>query len=1035
MDKVIDLNLLNKPLDAINNERYNAYFESYLSNNINTRISLNGLWKFIYLDKFHYEIDNKYLDKDYDIKDLKEIKVPSHVELYNISSNNSSNNNSYSKPQYLNTMYPFEVYENLSYDDLPSINPLIIYFKDIDINDLTYDYYLEFNGFESGLYLLINGKFVGYSSFNFENTKFYLSKYLLKGKNRITILLFKYSFASWYKDQDMWRLSGIFRDINLIKVNKLHFKDIDIKPLLNDDLKEAKLDLKVELTNSNNNYKDIKLIVSLFNNNKQLINDVININENNIINLSYLINKPLLWSNEEPNLYLLKLRIKDKDNILEDTSINVGFRKIEIKDKTLYLNNKPLFIKGINRHEFDKDNGRVLTKEEILNDIILLKKNNFNAIRTSHYPNNPYFYDICDKLGMLVMDECAIETHGTWINKKYNKIKEEDVLPGSNEKYLDYTLKKGEATYQRDKNHPSIIIWSLGNESWVGTNLRKLYQYFKNIDNTRLVHYEGNFASSNYNDISDFISRMYFTPSKISKMLDKGISKPFLLCEFAHSMGNSTGNFDEYMALRDKSNSYVGGFIWDYVDQGLDVNNIIHFGGDFKDYPNNDNFSANGLLLATREETAKLKVVKYFYQPFDFDINDKRIIIYNKNLFKSTNKYKFNYLLFKDYKLIYQKSFEANILALSSKEISMDVSSLINDNSIYMVRIEVKMKEDELIYHKNDEVGFKEVYLKKTINDSIYDEDKEIELNNNSNDDLKLFKSSEHITIYNSKFKVIFNGLNIDNGGLEGIIYDHDDNNPILSYPVLPTLFRPTTDNDRKIDKYYQSFYLGASFYPLYNPFKKPLKVIKESKKEVIIEFSYMMLTNIFFNNFKVRYHIYSSSVIKVSYEYKPPKLLPSPNLIGLRFRFNKDISSFSYLGLGDKDSYSDRYLGLKYDKYNSNVEKEYIKYSIPQECGNHIFTNKVSLNINDKYCLSFISLNKTFNFKFLPYNEFELEVASRNQNLVSSYNYLYIISEQKGVGGDDSWGAKVHNKYLLNKKKHTLSFLIKKEDKNSNNK
>ena len=190
------------------------------------------------------------------------------------------------------------------------------------------------------------------------------------------------------------------------------------------------------------------------------------------------------------------------------------------------------------------------------------------------------------------------------------------------------------------------------------------------------------------------------------------------------------------------------------------------------------------------------------------------------------------------------------------------------------------------------------------------------------------------------------------------------------------------------------------------------------------------MLTGIFFNNFKVIYHIYSSSVIKVSYEYKPPKLLPSPNLIGLRFRFNKDISSFSYLGLGDKDSYSDRYLGLKYDKYNSNVEKEYIKYSIPQECGNHIYTNKVSLNINDKTCLSFISLNKTFNFKFLPYNEFELEVASRNQNLVSSYNYLYIISEQKGVGGDNSWGAKVHKKYILNKKKHTLSFLIKKEDR-----
>ena len=480
--KNIDLELLKKPINGVNLEEYSSYFDSYI-NKENTRTSLNGKWKFLYLNDFN---DEKILKDDFDIKDLKEIIVPSHIEL-----------NNYSKPQYLNIMYPWEGYEKLNFSQIPSKNPVGIYFKDIEIDDLNHDYYLEFNGFESGLYLYINSRFVGYSSFNFEISKFKINEYIKQGKNRVTILVFKYSFASWFKDQDMWRLSGIFRDINLIKINKTHFKDIYNKSTLK-DLKTGLIDISFKIENFK---KDLSISLSFLYENKQLFSTNIFL-EGEETNFKKEIEKIKLWSDEEPFLYTLKIKLKEKDKVLEEVELNIGFRKIEMKDGVLLLNEKPLFIKGVNRHEFDTNSGRVVSKETTEEDIKLLKRNNFNAIRTSHYPNNPFFYDLCDKYGILVCDECAIETHGTWNNQDFNKINLNEVLPGSDDQYLSYTLKKGEALFEQHKNHPSIIMWSLGNESWVGENFRKLYKFFKEKDNSRPVQYEGNFASTSFSLIS-----------------------------------------------------------------------------------------------------------------------------------------------------------------------------------------------------------------------------------------------------------------------------------------------------------------------------------------------------------------------------------------------------------------------------------------------------------------------------------------------------------------------------------------------------
>ncbi len=1006
MGNLFDYDLLKKPIYGVNLEKYSAYFESFY-NGENTRKSLNGKWKFLYLKEYKIEDLEQYIDESFKITDLKDILVPSHIEF-----------NGYNKPQYVNVMYPWEGFEDLTYHDIPSKNPVGIYFKDIEIDSLNDDYYLEFDGFEAGLYLYINGRFAGYSASNFELSTFIINDYLKEGKNRITALVFKFSFASWYKDQDMWRLSGIFRDVNLRKINKIHFEDIKNNSSLI-DLKTGLLDLTFSLTDIK---KDLTISLSFSYEGKQLFNTNLDVNGEKEIKFNKQIDKIKPWSDEEPNLYDLKIKLRDKKEIIEEVELHIGFRKVEILDGVLYLNECPLFIKGVNRHEFDTNNGRAISKELIENDIKNIKKNNFNAIRTSHYPNNHYFYDLCDKYGLLVCDECGIETHAAWAwaGEDFKQIDCEETLPGNKEEFLDYTLKKGEYLYETHKNHPSIIMWSLGNESWVGENFRNLYQYFKNVDPSRPVQYEGNFANDDYYDISDFISRMYSTPTEIEEIISKDNKKPFILCEFAHSMGTSTGNFDEYIALKDKYPTYCGGFIWDYVDQGITMNGKINFGGDFDDYPNDSNFCANGLLLADRTETAKLKTAKYYYQPFDFEINEKEVSLINKYNFKATNKLKFNYVLFENYKEIYSKSFECNIAAKSIKTIPLDVSSYLKNDAVYMVRIEATSKEDLPYMKKGEEVGFVEKYLKGNIDSAIYKEERKDE------GGLKVFKSYQHLTVQKDDFKVIFNGLNIDNGGLEAIVYENDE--PLIHYPVLPTLFRATTDNDDKIEKYFLSFYLGASAYPLYNPFTNPLKVVKEDENEVVISFEYRMLSAIFPNKFKVLYHVYSSKEIKVEMEYKPPKFLPAPPLIGLRFAFDKSLKEFSYTGLGKGDSYSDRYRGLKYGNYESNVDEEYIPYSKPQDCGNHIYSNKVSINY-DKFKLSFIALNKTFEFKYLPYNEFELEFASRNNQLISTKNYLTMMAATRGIGGDNSWGKKVHKKYLIKKKKHKLSFLIKKED------
>ncbi len=996
----INLDYLKEPITGINLEEDSSYYESF-NNKKSSRTSLDGKWYIYYNEDNFNEI---VLDKKYKYQDLKEIELPCNLEL-----------KGYGKPIYNNIRYSFENKEHLSFNEVPSINPNATFFKVVKISDLDSDYYLEFNGLEGGLYVYINNKFVGYTSKSMLNSRFKINDYLSLGDNLITLILFKYSFSSFYMDQDMWELSGISRNINLIKLNKIHFKDIINYSSLSKDYKDGIIDFKFII----NEFKDnLSINFELEKDEKKVYSKNIKLTSPSV-NLKDVLKEVASWSDEEPSLYKVKIKLKENKSTLEEVRMNLGFRVLENINGLLLLNGKRLILKGVNRHEFSALNGRSLSKEEIKEDLYLIKRNNINSIRTSHYPNDNYFYDLCDEIGLIVMDEAPIETHGTYFNKDDNKNHEQEVLPGSNIKYLDFTLERGKAMVKRDFNHPSILFWSLGNESYEGKNLESLYELIKKLDPSRLVHYENCHRFNNDSKYSDIYSRMYFKSKDLEKLLINKPNSLIMNCEYMHAMGNSLGNFDEYINLVDKYKNFLLGFIWDYKDQGLFINNKYYFGGDFKDYPNDDNFNANGLLTSDNLERGKIKLVKYYYSNIKIDIFNDKVIIHNNFKFKNTSKFKFIYKLYEDDKIIFTKSFECNVAASSSKEVKIDLKPFLKDKE-YLASVEVLYKNDEEYALKGYSYFKEEKYLKGDYSLSNYKLSKDITLG-----DLNYFTSNNHLTITTGKLKVIFTGLNSEYGGLEAIYYK---DKPYLHYLVMPTLFRSTTDNDRLIEKYHYKNYLSSSLYPLYLNSSKlfKMKYKKISKEEMKISFTYIMLTH-FVSFFKVNYYVNSYHEIKVEYEYKPPLFMCTPPLIGLRFKFDKEFKDFSYFALGDEESYIDKCKGNYMGNYSSNVDKEYVNYSIPQECGNHMYSKKIEIPMNDKK-LTFIPLEKSFNFKYLPYNEFELELAHRKEELVNNFNYL-TISDQKGVGGDDSWGSKVHKEYLLKRKKYKRKFIIKIED------
>lgn len=580
--------------------------------------SLNGTWRFHFAST-PSERPLQFYSPNFDDADFDTIQVPGHIELAG-----------YSQIQYINTLYPWEgkIYRRppytLNQDQLEpglfsdaSDNSVGSYLKKFDLDDSFKNHrvIIQFQGVEEALYVWLNGHFIGYAEDSFTPSEFDLTPYVQDRDNLLAVRVYKRSTASFIEDQDMYRFSGIFRDVNLLALPDAHIVDLDLKPEVNADFKSGILTVKATVSGTN-----ATLELSVTDQDQQLLATQTQTGTGKVSFKKIAFNNLKLWSPTSPTLYQLLIKVyDDQHQLLEVVPYQFGFRKVELReDKVIYVNNHRLILNGVNRHEWNAHSGRVISVYDMRKDIQIMLDNNINAVRTCHYPDQLPWYHLCDKAGLYVMAENNLESHGSW--QKMGAVEPSYNVPGDNPHWLAAVVDRARSNYEWFKNHPSIIFWSLGNESFAGEDIAAMQAFYKEHDSSRLVHYEGVVRAPEFRDrISDVESRMYETPANIARYLENNPDKPFLNCEYMHDMGNSLGGMQSYNDLIDQYPMYQGGFIWDFIDQALLVHDpvtnqeALRYGGDFDERHSDYEFSGDGLLFADRTPKPAMQEVKYYY--------------------------------------------------------------------------------------------------------------------------------------------------------------------------------------------------------------------------------------------------------------------------------------------------------------------------------------------------------------------------------------------------------------------------------------
>jgi len=957
-----------------------------LEDNMPLKQDLNGKWRFSYSENPSLRLKDFYKE-DFDVSGFDYIEVPGHIQLQG-----------YDKCQYINTMYPWEGHDELRPPYISkTYNPVGSYVTFFEVKEELKDKqtFISFQGVETAFYLWVNGKFVGYSEDTFTPSEFDITKYLKEGKNKLAVEVYKRSSASWIEDQDFFRFSGIFRDVYLYAVPKTHINDVFIKTDLDDEFKNATLKAELKINGELNG--NVKAYLKDIDGNIKAETEEVSVSYELTLNLN--VKDVNLWSAEDPYLYKLYIEVKDdNNNLIEIVPQNVGFRHFEMKDRVMCLNGKRIVFKGINRHEFSAKRGRSITKEDMLYDIKFMKKHNINAVRTSHYPNQSLWYKLCDEYGIYLIDETNLESHGSW--QKMGQCEPSWNVPGNLKEWQECVLDRAESMFERDKNHPSILIWSCGNESYAGEDILKMSEYFRNKDASRLVHYEGVFWNREYDKTSDMESRMYAKVAEIKEYLDNNPSKPYISCEYMHSMGNSTGGMMKYIELEDKYPMYQGGFIWDYGDQALyrkkdNGEEVLGYGGDFTDRPSDYNFSGNGLIYADRTVSPKAKEVKYLYQNIKLDVDKNGVNIKNKNLFINTDVYDLYYKIEKEDKILMEGLTKASVKALEEKYIELPFKD-IKDSGEYVYTVSMNLSCNTLWENKGYEVAFGQFILNNE------------EKREKKSSKLKIVHGDVNIGVHGNDFKVIFSK---QEGGIVSLRYAGKE---FITRVPKPYYFRATTDNDRGNKQEFRcAQWFAASMGQRYIDFS-----MEEKDDKISLTYTYELPT-IKTSKVNINYLVEEDGVIKVSVKYNGVEGLPELPVLGMNFRLLSEFNSFTYYGMGPEENYIDRCEGAKLGVYTNTPENNLSRYLVPQECGNRVGTRYVKIKNNKGEGLKFTYDKIPFEFSVLPYNYMELENALHREDLPPiNYTNVNIIGKQMGVGGDDSWGAPVLDEYLIDSSK-----------------
>lgn len=960
--------------------------EEASSNISSLKQSLNGKWKVDVAPNLSSYPENFY-KLNFNDNGFSYIDVPGQLELQG-----------FNNPKYVNTQYPWDGHEQLTPPNIPQdFNPVASYIThfQLDKNLTEKEIFISFQGVQTAFYVWLNGHFVGYSEDSFTPSEFNITDYITDGDNKLAVAVFKFSSASWLEDQDMIRLSGIFRDVFLHGRNKTHIEDLHATPLLNEDLSIGTLDLSLKINNYSTNDKvSFNLLDSL---NKTALNSNL-LSLNQINDSTFKINNPKLWSAEEPNLYTLIITLQENNEIKEVITSKIGFRKFEIKKGIMYLNNKRIIFKGVNRHEFDYKFGHSVTKEDMMYDIKLMKQNNINAVRTSHYPNQSLWYKLCDEYGLYMIDEANLETHGTWLQiddkgKSWN-------VPGDDESWLPSILDRDNSMFQRDKNHPSILIWSCGNESYAGKVLVQSVDWFHQHDKTRIVHYQGFFRAGFDQEYSDVITQMYYKPQEVEKCIEENPDRPFIQCEYMHSMGNSTGGMKLDTDLEDKYPQYQGGFIWDYIDQGLLTINaqgkeVISYGGDWDDRPSDYEFCGDGIIFANREPSPKMAEVKQDYSNIKLSINEKEFTINNKNLFIDTTNLNFVIKLLKDGKYIWTDCVKVNVKPQESKSVHIEWPEMI-DPGEYVAEISAQLAEKTIWAPKDFELSFAQKVLSIVPNKT------------SENKNINVVMGSTNIGVKGSNFSI---QISKAQGGLTSYKYNGTE---FISEPLKTSYWRALTNNDEGYNGGFDSgIWLTAG------KFQKLIDTnIEKKDKSITASFTYKLATIDEATN-TITYTITQSGQVSIKATYHATKGLPIIPAFGIDIKLPLKFNNYSYYGLGPDGNYSDRDNGVKLGIFKGTSESNCTPYLVPQENGDHGNTRWLEVTDKNGNGLRFSKIDNTFDQSVLPYSEYELENAKHQFELPTPYcTRVRILSKQMGVGGDDSWGAPVQKQYQISSDK-----------------
>ena len=953
-------------LDAVSSHAFYADENEMKQQKSSFVHSLNGTWKFHYARNLN-EIAEEAIDPTYDVSNWDDIQVPGHIQLQG-----------YGTPMYVNQIYPWSGKEQIVPGQIPVNNPVGTYVTTFDSSYLVKNTRtrLVFHGAESAIAVYVNGVFIGYSEDSYTPSMFDISDTVRKGENRITVFVYRFSSGSWLEDQDYWRFSGICRDVELQSIPSVHINHMQITTDLSDHYTQADVHIRADILSACKSHITIRLM-----DHGEVIAEGVG------TDLLFHLDHPHLWSSENPYLYDVIVTACQNEKPVETAHTRIGIREFKVEDGIMKINGKRIVFHGVNRHEFCAESGRVVSKEMTRNDLQIMKDNNINAVRTSHYPNSTFLYDLCDEMGLYVIDETNLETHGTW-SELFDK---ENILPNDFPQWHDIVLDRGKSMVNRDFNHPSIIMWSCGNESWGGKNIYDLSCMFHQMDSRRPVHYEGIQWDNRYPDTSDVVSTMYTPAKEIEAYLKQHDEKPYMLCEYAHAMGNSCGALSDYTDLSEKYQHYQGGFIWDFVDQALWKDGRLCYGGDFAERPSDYDFCGDGLLFADRTITPKMQEVKYCYQYVRISMDEKKIQITNRYLFTDLSAFTF----------VVERSEEGKTVETIpfTVQCAPDETAVI-DNPFDTIHTDVHTAVTVRMLQDGKEYAHQQYLYPYTGKTSV---------------------SSGSITVCEDFLNV---GFQCENTSIifskqKGLVSWNVNGNELIRVPLRPNFYRAPVNND--VENGHGFRYGQWLTNSLYAKMIYRGHTAESQSASIIFDCALPSDPDVFVT---MQYDIHGDGSLDVDVRVPAIEDQIEMPCFGVLWRTYPQLNHVDYIGLGPEENMIDRNKGALYGSYSYKVTENVTPYLYPQECGTRTKVTQFTVS-SDQHGMTFTSDN--MEFSVLPYTPYELEQAAHHDELPLPYQTVIMInSMQMGVGGDNTWGARTHDEYLLTKQSHHLCFTVK---------